>query len=83
MHIRLPDGSVIISTHTALLDLPHLSLAARRAHIFPLLANSALLSITQFCDNGVEAHFDASHVRIMQGTTIVLQGDRDSNTGLW
>ena len=74
---------MITSTHTALLDIPSLPRAARQAHIFPALSNSALLSISQFCDNGFEAHFDATHVRIMRDSTIALQGDRDASTGLW
>ena len=80
--VRLPNGTIIRSTHTAELDMPHLPLAARQAHIFPDLANSALLSIGQFCDNGYEARFTKHSVTIQQGATIILQGQRDPN-GLW
>jgi hypothetical protein len=80
--VRLPNGTTIVSTHTALLDMPHLPLAARQAHIFPDLSNSALLSIGQFCDNGYEARFTKHNVTIQQNDRIVLQGTRDPN-GLW
>jgi hypothetical protein len=81
-----PNGtSTITSTHTALLDIPSLPLAARQAHIFPALAHSALLSISQFCDNCFEARFTDKHVQILQtnNNNIVIQGDRDSTTSLW
>jgi hypothetical protein len=35
INVRLPNGSVITSTHTTLLDFPALPIAARRAHLFP------------------------------------------------
>ena len=35
LDVRLPDGSVIKSTHTALLNIPHLPMKARQAHLFP------------------------------------------------
>jgi hypothetical protein len=62
--------------------MPQLPLAARQAHIFPDLSNSALLSIGQFCDNGCTARFTKHEVTIEQNNTIVLKGTRDPN-GLW
>jgi hypothetical protein len=62
--------------------MPQLPLAARQAHIFPDLTNSALISIGQFCDNGNEARFTQHHVTIQNDDAIVLTGTRDAN-GLW
>jgi hypothetical protein len=82
--VRLPNGTIIRSTHSALLDLPDLPIAARKAHIFPDLKNSALISIGQFCDNGFEARFTKQHVRIIDNhNTTILQGNRDPTSGLW
>ena len=50
--IRMPDGHIIYSSHTALIPQNTLPIAARQAHIFPDLKNKALLSIGMFCDNG-------------------------------
>jgi hypothetical protein len=50
---------------------------------FPQLTNSALLSISQFCDHGFEARFNSKTVRIMRGNHEILEGSRDSSTGLW
>ena len=45
--IRMPSGEIITSTQTYLLSKQDLSIAARKAHIFPGL-NKALLSIGTF-----------------------------------
>jgi hypothetical protein len=72
--VRLPNaGTTIQSTHTSLLDLPQLHLAARQAHIFPDLANSALISIGQFCDKVYKARFTQQHnMTIQHNKAIVL-----------
>ena len=82
--MKLPNGSTIQASHTALLNLPQLPIEARRAHIFPDLNNSALVSIGQFCDNQCEAIFNKRQVKIInQHNEIVLTGPRDPITGLW
>jgi hypothetical protein len=63
--------------------MPHLPLEARRAHVFPSLPNSALVSISQFCDNDFEAKFTKHNVQTFKDSQVILQGHRDSNTGLW
>ena len=81
--VKLPNGKIISSTHTGLLNLPHIPLAARRAHIFPQLTGS-LLSIGQFCDSGFKATFEASSVIISDmNNTPVLIGYRDNKTKLY
>jgi hypothetical protein len=40
IRVKLPNGSIITATHTALLDLPDLPLAARQSHIFPDVTSS-------------------------------------------
>jgi hypothetical protein len=78
----MPNGTVLTSTHTALLDLPQLPLAARQAHIFQDL-QCALVSIGQFCDNGFDAHFNKTHVRILRDNIVHLEGQRNLSNGLW
>jgi hypothetical protein len=80
--VMLPNGDRIQASHTALLPLPQLPLAARHAHIFPALRNRALLSIGQFCDSGFEAIFTANHVTLRRNGIDELRGDRDHNNGL-
>ena len=54
--VKLPNGKIISSTHTGILNLPALPLAARIAHVFPQLTGS-LLSIGQLCDSRYKAVF--------------------------
>lgn len=79
----LPNGNHIRSTHTALLDIPSLPFAARKAHIFPQLKNGSLISIGQFCDHGCTATFDKSSVQIHQDGITIVQGHRITTNGLW
>jgi hypothetical protein len=54
-----------------------------RPTFFPVLANSALLSISQFCNNEFEARFDSQTIFIMRRDAIILQDSRNRSTGLW
>ena len=81
--VELPNGSIIRATHTALLDLPSLPLAARTAHVFPDLKHGSLLSIGDLCDHGLTANYTKTHVKIYNGTNLVLSGLRSPHTRLW
>jgi hypothetical protein len=50
--VRLPDGATMESSNTADLDIPELSAAASKAHVFPGMAHHSLLSVGQLCDEG-------------------------------
>jgi hypothetical protein len=81
--VKLPNGRVITSTHSGLLNITTLPIAARTAHIFPQLTGS-LLSIGQFCDSGYSAVFNSATVTINDaGGMAVLTGYRDENTKLY
>jgi hypothetical protein len=83
LRVLLPDGSTIQATHTALLDMPNLPLAARQAHIFPQLKHNGLISISQFCDLGCTALFTSTDVQILVNSTTIIRGSRQPTTGLW
>jgi hypothetical protein len=70
---------------SALLGILTLLLAAQRAHSFPDLKNSALISVRRFCDNGFETQFTKQRMLVMMDNTnnIVLKGKRDHTTGQW
>ena len=81
--VALPNGQIIISTHTATLNLPTLPLAARAAHIFPSLQGS-LLSIGMLTDAGLTAIYTSDAVTIQDAMGItVLSGYRSPSTRLW
>jgi hypothetical protein len=82
IHVMLPDGSAIQSSHEALLPFPQLLQAALQAHIFLDLRGQALLSMGTFCDAGCTAIFDATSVKITYQGNVVLEGTRVP-PGLW
>ena len=83
INVKLPDGSTITSTHTALLAIPQLPMAAQRAHIFPALKNKALISIAQLCDHDYVALFNKTSVYILKDDQIIMHGNRHPHTGLY
>ncbi|GAX14227.1 hypothetical protein FisN_1Hu418 [Fistulifera solaris] len=84
IHITIPDGSTLTSTHEGILDFPGLAPAARHVHIFPELHQCSLLSIGQLCDAGYHVRFDATTMAVHDSLdNIVLTGHRDRGTGLW
>ncbi len=82
LHVRLPDGSTIASTHTATLTIPGLPRDAAQAHIYPDLHAGALLSVSQLCDTGCTVTFMAQHAQVHQHNCLLLQGKRAAS-GLW
>ena len=68
----------MVSTKTALLNMPNIPLNARHCHLFPNI-NGALLSIGKFCDNGMTAFFDNDKIIISNKLTgePVITGRRD------
>jgi hypothetical protein len=72
------------STHTAFLDIPQLSKAAKAAHIFPAMENNSLLSVGKLCDEGYSVLFSIDEVTIINAAqNILMKGSRDLTTGLW
>lgn len=65
-----------------MLDIRHLPIAARHAHILPALASGSLLSIGQLCDHGFSAYFDRTKLYILYNSRVIMQGTRD-NSKLW
>jgi hypothetical protein len=80
--VQLPDGATIESTHTCILDLPKLPSKAQEGHIFPKLANHALLSVAVLCDQGCEVNFHKNYVDITKDQVVLYRGRRSAN-GLW
>jgi hypothetical protein len=84
IHVELPNGASLRSSHTATLQLhPSLPPAACAAHIFHDFAHSSLLSIGQLCVHGCIATFDATSVSISYQDAIIITGTRCPTTRLW
>ena len=80
--IRNPNGSTMRSTHLAELPIPHLPMAARRAHIVPELRSHSLLSIGTLCDAGCEVKLTTTTVTVIHNDATIMTGTRIP-PGLW
>eukprot|EP00804_Cyclotella_cryptica_P010472 CCRYP_012303-RA/>CCRYP_012303-RA protein AED:0.45 eAED:0.14 QI:0/0/0/0.6/1/1/5/0/1176 len=83
LKIKLPNGTVIQSTHTCNLDIPWLPNSITEAHIVPGLSHSSLVATRKFCDAGCQIIFNADECRVSYKGNIVLSGNRDPSSGLW
>jgi hypothetical protein len=82
--VRLPNGAIMESSHTAELDIPGLKAAASKAHVSPGMAHHSLLSVGHLCDEGYIVTFQRDTVTICNfKNSKVLSGPRDVTTGLW
>ena len=80
----MPNGEIITSTHTALLNHQDLTFQARQAHLFPGL-RKALISIGTFCEHGCEATFNnkSVHINNKQSGRTIMGRTRDALTNLY
>ena len=81
--IHMPNGEIVKSTHTALLDHPDVSLQDRQAHLFPGL-KKALLPIGTLCEHGYEVTFNdkSVHIKNKHSVKIIMMGKQDTRTKL-
>ena len=77
--VLLPNKATMRATHTGILDIPRLPLAARKVHLFPHLASGSLLSLGQLCDAGCLAIFDKHKLNIYYQGKPIMQGTRQPN----
>ena len=82
LHIKLPNGSIIKSTHTCNLNIPWLPTSMTEAHIVPGLTHSSLVATKKFCDAGCTVTFDADKCHIFHQDNLVLEGIRDKGSFL-
>ena len=75
---RMPNGEIIMLTHTTLLSKQDLTIIEQRSHIFPGL-NKALLSIETFFDHGCQSTFDDKTALIINkgSEKVIMKGTRD------
>jgi hypothetical protein len=66
-----------------MLNLRDLPTAAREAHTIPGLSHSSLISIGKLCDAGCTAEFDNTKVIVKFNNKNIIEGPRDTRTGLW
>jgi hypothetical protein len=62
--VKLPDGSILWSTHTCNLDIPWLPHKMTEAHTVPVLQHSPRKSTNIFCEAGCKVVFDEREYRV-------------------
>jgi hypothetical protein len=82
--VRLPNGAIMESSHTADLEIPELNAAASKAHVFPGMDHHSLISVGQLCDEGYIVTFRRDTVTICNSDNAnFFSGPRDDTNGLW
>jgi hypothetical protein len=64
LHVNMPNGTIIQSSHTSELILSALPPQARRAHILPGLVHNFLISVRQLCDSGCDVKFTRDQAEV-------------------
>ena len=83
MCVRTASENIITSTATDLLPYSALPDEARRCHKFETISHP-LLSVGEFCDAGLNVHFDSTAVYVTNtDRKLILQGTRDSRSRLY
>ena len=81
--VSLPDGRLIVSTHSGVLDLPSLPLSARKCWVFEELIGS-LLCPGDWVDSGANVMYTKSEVIVKDDNdATLLVGQRVPDTKLW
>lgn len=83
VHVLIPNGDSVHSTHTCELLYDDLPQAARIAHIIPHLANHSLISLVQLCNAGCEILMSKIGLTIKYRGKTILCGHKCTRTGLW
>ena len=83
LHVTMPDGNSVSSTHTCELDLPQLPKQARLGHIIPGLSKHSLLSVIKLCNAGCQVELKDIGATVKYRGKIVLQGKKCTNNHLW
>ena len=77
--VNMPNGSIIQSTHTVLLPLNNISKSARVIHLLPNLNNTALISISQLCDDRCSANFHGNMDTITKNNIVIMKDIKNEN----
>jgi hypothetical protein len=81
--VRLPNGAMMESSHTADFNIPELNAMESIAHVFPGMANHSLLSVGQLCNEGYIVTFKNASITVCNSQKFqILRGPRDLDTGL-
>ncbi len=82
IHINLPDGKKILSTHICDVDIPGLP-HKLIGHIVPDMKMASLLGIRILCKAGCKVIFDDEKCQVIFKGNTILMGYKDPISNLW
>ena len=81
VHVRVANGSTIVSSHIGQITLP--GCTKMNTHIFPNITES-LISVSELVALKTRVIFDEKCVRVLNADDVeILYGGRDETSGLW
>ena len=81
--VGLSDGSMVQGSQAGYVKLhPALTSHAQKAHIFPGIKSSSLISIGKLCDDGCTTVLNNKEIGIYKNNTIILRCKRNFTDGL-
>jgi hypothetical protein len=87
LHVNIPNGTTIQSSHTSELLLRAFPPQARRAHTLSRLVHNSLIYVRQLCDSGCDSRYDVTitldKVEVSKDRKSVMSGLRDQQSLLW
>jgi len=83
VNVQLPNGAIMSSNRTTLLNIPEATSKGNTAHVFKDLATGNLLSVGQLCDDGYKIDFTKTKVTLSKNGKIAAQGHRNIQKGMW
>jgi hypothetical protein len=87
LHVNMPNGTSIQSSHTSELLLGVFPPQARKANIFPGLVHNSLISVGNLCDSGCDSGCDVvftrNKVEVTKDRKCGMSGIRDQQSRLW
>ena len=81
--VKLPDGTVINSSHKCELDLHRVPKEASDGYILPDMKNHSLLSVTHLCKAGCQVNFTGETCIVTYKGKEIMRGERSKTNGLW
>ena len=83
IHITIPNGAVLHSTHNSILNLPKLPEKAREAYTIPGLQNHSLLSVNKLCQTCCKVIFNNNEYIVIHSGCEIMQGEKNKINGMW
>ena len=83
LEVKIPDGKLLKSTHTADLEIEGLPPQAKQGHLIPGMKGHSLVSLVQLCRAGCVVYMDNDKLSVGYQGKVVIRGMKCPRTSLW